>query len=241
MNFTPVFRFAVASDGHFGETGVDSERNYHNLVNWLLEEKKQRGLDMWFFNGDLIHDIVENLPKVRNYFDSVNVPYYVIRGNHDTVQDEDWEKFFGYKPNFEVRTHEILFLGSKTSDEKGNYHCADIDWLQKRLKSNLHQKLIFIFLHISQGGWTEQGIFCPEVINFLDQHPEITAVFHGHDHKEDHMRESKNTLFFFDGYIGSTWGLDYFGYRMVEIDKDYHVRTYQYNPAEKKIVNENHI
>lgn len=241
MKFSPVFRFAIASDGHYGEPGVEWGKNYSNLINWLREEKRTRGLDVWFFNGDIIHDAREFLPEILQMFDSVTVPYYVIRGNHDTIPDDEWEKIFGYKVNFEVRMNDLLFLGGATSDSEGNYHCADTGWFAERLNANSRQKLTFIFLHISQGGWTEQGILCPEVIRLFDQHPEITAVFHGHDHIEDHIKQSENTAYFFDGYIGSTWGLDYFGYRIVEIDAGYRVRTYQFNPVRQKIMNENHI
>jgi 3',5'-cyclic-AMP phosphodiesterase len=241
MKFSPIFRFAVASDGHYGEPGVEADKNYLNLISWLREEKRTHGLDVWFFNGDMIHDALEYVPKIREFFDSVNVPYYVIRGNHDIIPDDEWENFFGYKVNFEARMKEILFLGGSTSDSQGNYHCADTRWFSERLNAGSRQQLIFIFLHISQGGWTEQGIYCPDVIKLFDQHPEITAVFHGHDHREDHVKQSENTPFFFDGYIGSTWGLDYYGYRIVEIDAGYHVRTYQFDPLRLKIVNENYI
>lgn len=241
MKFNPVFRFAVASDGHYGEPGVEADKNYRNLVKWLKEEKEERGLNLFFFNGDLIHDAREYLPLIRNYFDSIGIPYYAVRGNHDNISDEDWEEFFGYKVNFEMKMNEMLFLGGASSDSQGIYHCADIQWFEERLNAASGQKLTFIFLHICQGGWTEQGILCPEVISLFDSHPEITAVFHGHDHDEDHIKRSENIPYFFDGYIGSTWGLDYYGYRIVEIDPSYRVRTYQYDPSRQKIVNENYL
>ena len=241
MKSNPLFRFAVASDGHYGEPGVEADKNYSNLVKWLRKEKEGRGLDLWFFNGDLIHDVKEFLPRVTEYFDSVEVPYYAVRGNHDTLTDEEWKDYFGYNVNFEVKMNNILFLGGSSSDSEGKYQCADIQWFEERLSAAHLCKLVFIFLHVSQGGWTAQGILCPGVIEMFDRHPEVTAVFHAHDHDEDHVKKSKNTSYFFDSYIGSTWGLDYYGYRIVEIDEEYRVRTYQFDPAQGKIVNENYL
>jgi len=241
MSLKLPFRFAIASDGHYGEPGVESDKNYINLINWLKEEKEKNGLDLWFFNGDLVHDAAAFLPMIKSYFDMVQVPYFAIKGNHDTINNTLWKKIFGHEANFEFVLHDMAFIAAITSDDDGNYLCADTFWLEEKIKGNLNCRYIFIFLHLSQGGLTRHGIYCPEVIELFDKYPQITAVFHGHDHQDDHLRKSKNTHFFFDGYIGGSWGPNYFGYRIVERKDNPKIRTYQFNPIENRIINENYI
>ncbi len=236
-----LFRFAVASDGHYGEPGTSLEKNYENLVKWMRQEKDKNGLDLWFFNGDLVHDREDFLPRVKSYFDRVNIPYFVVKGNHDTCSPARWKEIFGYPEYFIHTIHDISFLGAPTSDPEGNYLCADTGWLREQVRKCEKSRWIFLFLHVSQGGWTKHGIHCPDVMQVLDKLTGITGVFHGHDHQEDGIKHSENTAFLFDGYIGGSWGPGYHGYRIVEIKSDRKIYTYQFNPGKNRIMNENYL
>lgn len=230
------FRFLVASDGHYGEPGVSYRSNYLNFTDWVKKEKEQKGLDLFVFNGDLVHDRPDYLEEVKSYFDSTGVDYLVVRGNHDTISEQKWTNLFGQEIDFTYHIGPIAFLSCRTSDDQGKYLCADRNWLANEFKKNSAYRFLFLFLHISQGGWTEHGIHCQEVIDLLDNHPQITAVFHGHDHQEFHLRRSLNTVYFFDGYIGASWGGDTIGYRIVEMDDD-RILTYQKDPITQTILN----
>lgn len=235
------YRFAIASDGHYGEPGVPSDTNYRDLVSWIKNEKISRGLDIWFFNGDLIHENPVHMDTVKEYLDQTGTDYYPVKGNHDLISSNAWEAHFNLSENFAFAMNDMAFIASVTSDSAGNYLCADTEWLSDSLNKYYHFTYIFVFLHISQGGWTLHGIHCPEVIDLLDKFPGITAVFHGHDHQEDHVKKSLNTKYFFDGYIGGSWGGDYYGYRIVEIYHDGAALTYQYNPKSGRIINKDDI
>ncbi|HEX8529549.1 MAG TPA: metallophosphoesterase, partial [Cytophagales bacterium] len=78
-------RFAVASDGHYGQPDTDYAAFYRNIVAWLNQENERNGLDFCVFNGDIIHDGPEFLPQAKAALDGLKVPYYVTRGNHDRV------------------------------------------------------------------------------------------------------------------------------------------------------------
>jgi hypothetical protein len=77
----------------------------------------------------------------------------------------------------------------------------------------------------------------------FQKHPNVKAVFHGHDHDQDNVKEHKGKHYFFDSHIGGSWGTDYRGYRVVEVLKDGSVISYQMNPAAirmgEKVVNKN--
>lgn len=234
------FRFAIVSDGHFGEPGSDDKRHYDNLVKWLKIEREKKGLDVWFFNGDLTHDNPKFIPEVHLRLKEIESPLYALRGNHDLVLGSEWEEYFGMSDFFELEIDDKFFISCPTFDANGHYQCADAGWLEEKLQKGKRFRYVFVFLHICMGGWTREGIFCPEIIALLEKYP-ITAVFHGHDHLEDGMIKKERTSYFFTGSIGSKWGLSYKGFRIVEIRSDHTVITYQYDPMHKKIVNSNHI
>ncbi len=53
-------RFAVASDGHYGQPGTEYENFHDEMMNWLNLEHEASRLSFCIFNGDLIRHY---LPK----------------------------------------------------------------------------------------------------------------------------------------------------------------------------------
>jgi hypothetical protein len=96
-------------------------------------------------------------------------------------------------------------------------------------------------MHITPFKWTDNGIDCPELIRLFQKHPNVKAVFHGHDHDQDNVKEHKGISYFFDSHIGGSWGTEYRGYRVVEVLKEGSVLSYQMNPAAGKVVNRKEV
>ncbi len=232
---TPL-RFAVASVGHFGQPGTNYQRFHEEMMEWLIEEKKGKGLDFVIFNGDLIHNEPEFLPQVKEYYDRLDVPYFVTKGNHDMASAKQWEEVWGYGENHDFDKGDCAFLLGTTSNVEGEYLCVNIDWLKERLAHYREKRHIFAFFHISQHKVTKHGIDCPDVSSLLESTPNVAAVFHGHDHDIDSFIYSNERAYLFDGHIGGNWGTNYRGYRIVEVDQEGTVSTYQCNP-EAFIVN----
>src|SRR6476659_731499 len=76
-------RFAIASDGHYGQSLTGYEEKHDEMVAWLNDERKTRGFDFTMINGDLFHDDAAMLPLVKKQWDKLQMPYYVSHGNHD--------------------------------------------------------------------------------------------------------------------------------------------------------------
>lgn len=231
------FRFAVASDGHFGQPDTPYQQYHEHLIQWLIQEKDSRGLDLVIFNGDLVHDDVSFLPQVKGYYERLGLPYYVTRGNHDRATESTWRTTWGYAFNHDVEMAQYAFVLGDTSNEAGEYLCADIPWLEQRLNHYAKKKHVFVFLHIPQQSWTKNAVPCADALNVLAKYPNVSAVFHGHEHDQDGLKEAHGKKFFFDGHFGGNWGTAYKGYRIVEIDRDNSLHTYQYNPEVNPIVN----
>jgi 3',5'-cyclic AMP phosphodiesterase CpdA len=238
INKKIVLRFAVASDGHYGQENTTYEQDYEDIVKWLNVEKNIKGLDLSIFNGDLIHDKAEMLKPAKQKLDQINHTYYVTRGNHDMVGTEVWKNIWGYETNHSFTVKQFAFILADTSNEKGEYLCPDNSWLEEKLHEYRKKKYVFIFMHITPRQWTKFGVDCGKTIELICASKNVAAVFHGHDHNEDAVKMFDNKPFFFDGHFGGSWGTDYKGYRIVEVYDDGSISTYQNNPVSSLVVNE---
>ena len=234
-------RFAIASDGHFGQPKTPYEALHDEMVHWLNREKKDRGLDFSFINGDILHDDASYLPAVKKSFDRLNMPYYVSHGNHDHVEEAVWLQAFGQPWHYSFEKKKVPFLVLNTAEISGKYSCPDLQWTEKELQRFAAAPALFVFMHITPLTWTDNGIDCPELIRLFEKHPNVKAVFHGHDHDQDSVKEHNGKPYFFDSHIGGSWGTAYRGYRVVEVLKDGSILSYQMNPAAGEVVNRKEV
>jgi len=225
-----TLRFAVVSDGHFGQPGTDYAGFHQEMIDWLNNEGTGKGLDFVILNGDLIHNEPKYLPELKTVLSQLSMPSFAVKGNHDMVSAATWNQTWGYPENHSFVQGQYAFLLGSTSNQQGDYLCADVNWLRARLSDYAQKKAIFVFLHINQNGLTEHGISCPDVIDALEGAKNLAAVFHGHDHHQDNVIYSNKRPYFFDGHLGGSWGTNYRGYRIVEITSDGKMSTYQCNP-----------
>ena len=103
-------RFAIASDLHYGQSNTPYDELAEAMVGWINKEKKEKGLDLFFINGDITHDKAELLIQLRDkHLKNLEVPYYCIKGNHDYVDEKSdspsgsWKKIWGYDSNNTVQ------------------------------------------------------------------------------------------------------------------------------------------
>ncbi|MEJ7769022.1 MAG: metallophosphoesterase [Chitinophagaceae bacterium] len=234
-------RFALASDGHYGEPNTKFELHYDEMIGWLNREKKQRGVDFSMINGDLIHNDPAFLPTVKIKLDQLDMPYYVSHGNHDMVDGATWEETWKIPLHYAFEKKNSAFLILDTADKAGKYICPDIEWTRKQLIRYSSKKQLFVFMHITPVDWTKNAIVCPELVALFSKQVNLKAVFHGHDHDQDSAKERDGKHYFFDSHIAGSWGTAYRGYRMVEVLTDGQVLTYQVNPTSAEKVNNHRV
>lgn len=226
-------RFAVASDGHYGEPNTTSAENFANLVQHVNEEHGRRKFDFCMINGDIVHNEKEFYTPAKAALDKLAMPYYVSQGNHDRVTPDEWQSIWNMPVNHDFRIRKNGFLVGTTSDVKGEYHCPDLDWMRSALEKHKEQEHVFIFLHINPVKQTKGAVDCPELTNLLKQYRNVKAVFDGHDHDQDDVKVKDGIPFIFDGHFGGSWGVSYKGYRVVETMEDGRLVTYMMNPTVK--------
>lgn len=226
-------RFAVASDGHYGQAKTQFDEFFSTITQQINGFHQQNRLDFCVINGDIIHDDKELLLKAKQKIDQLTMPYYVTRGNHDKVSPEHWESVWKTPLNHDVVIRKNAILLGDTSNEKGEYLSPDLKWLEEKLTAHRKLEHTFIFLHIPQAKWTANAIDTPAFFELLKKYPNVKAVFHGHEHDQDGVKMKDNIPYLFDTHFGGNWGTSYKGFRVVELLKDNSILTYLMNPTEK--------
>ena len=234
-------RFALASDGHYGEKDTQYEKFYDEMVGWLNREHAQRKLNFSMINGDLFHDDITFLPLVKNRLDNLKMPYYVSHGNHDHADEVTWQKTWKIPLHHAFEVNNSAFLILNSADETGKYICPDLKWTKEKLQQYGSKTHLFVFIHITPVKWTDNALPCPELVDMLSKQVNLKGIFHGHDHDLDGMKERDGKFYFFDSHIAGSWGTTYRGYRVVEVLTDGSVLTYQMNPHETTPVNSNKV
>lgn len=217
-------KFIIASDGHYGQPNTDYEGSHKMLVDAIHQEE---GVDFVVFNGDLIHDEPKWMPEVKKVYDSLKVPYYPVKGNHDRISEADWEKIWGIPADYSFVLQERYgVILANSSNEAGDYLCVDFDFLKNSLEAFKSLSLVFICIHISQNDWTRHGISCKAILDLISSYPNVKAVFHGHDHDVNGIMLNQKKPYVWSGHFGGSWGSPLPGYRVCEVGEDGKVITY---------------
>lgn len=228
-----TLRFVVASDGHYGQAGTESDSFYQTLIKNVSDFHQNNALDFCVINGDIIHDARDFLVPAKKHLDNLPVKYFVTKGNHDMVSDQYWNDVWGMAANHDVKLKENTLLLATTSNEKGEYLSPDLNWMKAKLEAHKKQKNVFIFIHIPQAKWTKNGIDTPSFFELIKNYKNVRGIFHGHEHDQDGVKMANNLPFMFDSHFGGNWGTTYRGFRVVELVKDNSFLTYIMNPTEK--------
>ena len=228
-----ALRFAVASDGHYGQPDTSYESFFRTITESINDLHGRLPLQACVINGDIIHDKPEFLAPAKLALDRLKVKYHVTRGNHDMVTSAHWEETWGQSLNQTADHGRHSFILCDTSNEKGQYLCPDLEWLSRELDKRKNQKNIFLFLHIPQVKWTQFSIESPAFMELVGKYGNISAIFHGHEHGEDSHKMLGGIPCLFDAHFGGNWGTEYRGFRVVEVMPDKGFITWIMNPDEK--------
>lgn len=234
-------RFALASDGHYGQPNTSFEELHESMVNQLNTAHSLHKFDFVVINGDIVHDDPVHYPAVKKAWDTLTMPYYVTHGNHDQIAEEQWRKIWGTPWHYHFTFGDTAFLVLNSADDKGTYICPNLAWTEDALTRLSGYKNLFVFMHITPIKWTGSALPCPELVSYFEKANNLRAIFHGHDHEEDYVKEQNGVSYFFDSHIAGNWGTDYHGYRIVELMNNGNVLTYQVNPGSGNEVNQTNL
>lgn len=232
-----LFRFAVASDIHWGEADTNYESHTRNFVSAFQDFNKKNSCDFLVLNGDLIHNDPIYLPEVQSALKDAHPKLYVTQGNHDRVSNDVWKQTWGQAVNSDFAIDNMAFIfGSTLGPASALYMKGpDLDFLEQSLEKYKNKEHVFIFWHIYPHSSNDEPRGS-DVNVILQKYSNIRAVFNGHDHNEEGIRTIQQIPYMFDGRLGGSWGSFDRNFRVVEITKS-EIVSYLMTPSTRKRLN----
>lgn len=198
-------KFAQISDAHLA---VGSEYSIKVLKTAVEDINKQSNISFVVFTGDNINNPKEeNLKEFVDIVGKLNVPYYVVLGNHDVYKSNGLSKVRYYeilraknllypqrKPNYVFKKNGFVFIivdGAKEviPGAVGYYRADTLEWLEKELIKYKDNDVI-IFQHfpveypegVDNRLKTHKTYKVEEYQELLSKHHNVLAVISGHFH-----------------------------------------------------------
>lgn len=199
--FADAIKFAQVTDAHFVKNDEFRTRVLKETINSINNEK---GLSFVIFTGDNIDSPrAEYLQEFMRIINKLNVPYYIVIGNHDVFKNNGLSKtrylelvretnlLYRYKkPNYVFKKNGFVFIVVDGAKEvipgaNGYYKQDTLKWLDKQLKKYKRDKIV-IFQHfplISNKTVQSHEVYQKEkYFEIIDKHDNIVSIIAGHLH-----------------------------------------------------------
>ena len=219
-----LFSFATINDTHFGEEtaglicvgGTCLNEGFQSpwpddphwaFTNSAVVQAINRKMpDFVIHKGDVSSEYLEEeFVAAKEVFDTLRMPYYILRGNHDRVGDpgEREHDFFRTVFNLE-KTHRsflyqdhLFILLDSCNLENGHPEISEeqFDWLAHEVLPGHPGKRVLVFLHHAVTRKAEFFGLTREdrnrLIRLLEEHGGLVGVFSGHSHRAFVSRDGR--------------------------------------------------
>ena len=239
--FCKDFRFVQVTDLHY-KNDKTSEENFDKIINNI---NKTKNVEFVVFTGDNTnHSNKEDYIKFLSQANTLNVPYYVVVGNHDVFRNggfskEDFvqtvRKYDKYQKsrriNFVFKKDDFVFLvvdgAREVIPSQGGYYRDDtLAWVDKELtKYEKKKKNVIIFQHFPMKlRHTERDAYKNERYEaVLAKHSNVKGIFAGHFHANEEY--TKNGIFY--SITGRASGDNDAGYKVVDVVEEENPETHK--------------
>lgn len=207
--YAKELKFVQITDSHFSAAGADyanlgKETSVKILENTINDVNSVPNLDFVVFTGDNIDKSNSNdLKEFLLIANRLNVPYYMVIGNHEVFKSQDFTKkdymkiVYRYskncretKPNYVFEKKGIVFIVVDGTKEvipgpSGYYKKDTLKWLDKQLTKYKHSKVVILqhfplvepYFHRSHTTYKIEDYFA-----VLKKHNNVIGIFSGHYH-----------------------------------------------------------
>lgn len=207
--FASNLKFIQITDSHFSSIGSehtqrDVEGSKKYLENTIKDINTISGVDFVAFTGDNIDQANDTeLKAFLKIANKLNVPYYVVIGNHEVFKSQKFDKKEYMKTvrkysnncrphasNYVFEKHGIVFLVADGAKEvipgpAGYYKKDTLKWLNKMLTHYKNSKVV-ILQHFPivppYFNRTHQTYNVKEYEDVLAKHSNVIAIVSGHYH-----------------------------------------------------------
>lgn len=196
-----AIKFVQVTDTHFR---TNDEYRAEVLKETVKSINNEKGLSFAVFTGDNIDSPkAEYVPEFIRIINKLNIPYYIVIGNHDVFRNNGLSKahylelirennfLYRYKkPNYVFKKNGFVFIvvdGAKevVPGSNGYYKEDTLKWLDKQLKKHKNDKVV-IFQHfplIADRTVQSHEVYQKEkYLELIDKYNNIISIIAGHLH-----------------------------------------------------------
>lgn len=201
-----IVKFAQVADSHF----ISGDKYRTEVLKSTVESiNKEKGLAFVVFTGDNLDSPKEQyLPEFVQIINKLDVPYYIVIGNHDVFKNNGLSKkhyleivkenncFYKYKkPNYVFKKDGFVFVvvdGAKEviPGSVGYYKEDTLKWLDKQLTKHSKEPVVILqhFPLVSTKIIPSHEVYKKtKYLDLLDKHDNVVAIVAGHLHINSEM------------------------------------------------------
>lgn len=202
-------RFVQVTDVHFT---TKSEYTAEVLKAAVKDINSLDNISFVAFTGDNIDSSkAENLEGFLKIINKLDIPYYIVIGNHDVfksnglskqryieiIKEHNWF-YRPSKPNYVFKRGEFVFIvvdGAKETipGTTGYYRATTLEWLDKQLTKYNNKKVVLLqhFPILQPIEERSHSVYQPEKFyEVLNKHDNVIAVVSGHYHMNKEKMEN---------------------------------------------------
>jgi len=192
------FRFVVINDAHYQSPRCPAW--FERVIASVREQVPKPELCLMV--GDLAeHGIEKELGPMRDVLRSLQMPFHVVIGNHDSISDTDrsvWEKLFPQSLNFHFKHSGWQFVGLDSSEgtkfEKTRVQGATLNWLDENRPKLDRDSPTVVFTHFPLGDGVPMRPLNADAVLERFKEVNLVAVFDGHFHGFTERKSGRTTL-----------------------------------------------
>ncbi len=185
--------FAVLGDADIGGPGEAASPVFPRI----LAAVNEKGPDLVFFTGDLVHgrtlflaDFREQYRQAAGILRDCRAPFHLVPGNHDAEGPGGLEEYlsrFGPVPwVFHHRGWRFIGLNTEMAGRRGAVTGEQLRWLREQLSDRKENRRTVLFMHrpvwpTLTGEYAYHSLPRPE-LHRLFAEAGVAAVFSGHEH-----------------------------------------------------------
>ncbi|HNU13707.1 MAG TPA: PQQ-binding-like beta-propeller repeat protein [Chitinophagaceae bacterium] len=213
------FRFAFISDTHIGSPNGSAEEDLRRTVRDI---NAMKDIAFVVLTGDITElGTNEELKLAKQILDSLNIPWYIIPGNHDTGWSESggvmFTTVFGYD-KFSFEYNGIKFLGCASGPyvrmSDGHVPRDAVNWLDNELKKIKNNQPVIFLNHYPIDNGLDNWY---EITDRLRQYNTWTILCgHGHANKAMNFEDIPGVMGRSNLRAKDTEG----GYNLVDVGND---------------------
>lgn len=204
--FANAIKFVQVTDSHFR---TNDEFRAEVLKNTVKSINKEKGISFVVFTGDNIDSPkAEYLPEFIKIINKLNVPYYLVIGNHDVFKNNGLSKekyleivkdnnclYMHTNPNYVFKKNGFVFIVADGAKEiipgaAGYYREDTLKWLDKQLTKYKNEKVVILqhFPLVTTNHLKSHEVYQKEkYLDLLDKHDNVISVIAGHIHSNDEV------------------------------------------------------